>query len=242
MTTSARHIYDQPALAPLLTIYRTVAVNLLTRGESAGGRVSLPTTEALSYYIAERAGEVQVAIDFLAFAGDRMKETLSGTGEFRERDYQYHYENVLFRAVGTVDRLFLLAGTSAFMSRKELSSTRANENVKRCLKKNYLTGALAVLEEAESLVKPLKKGRNKVAHVAGYTDTLLIAASIDRTPEVDAIYRRELENYHRQGIETVTTLHAELAKLAEKLVVELALVFEFIVEEHNTPSRKRKKS
>ncbi|EYS84983.1 hypothetical protein CF68_13860 [Cupriavidus sp. SK-4] len=233
MTDQHIHIYDHPSLAELMRIYREIALVQLESLTSGGPDVSLPSSALATVSIIERTGEIQTSLDYLSLAGEFLRGTLAEDGSFHERDYQYHYENILFRAVGAVDRMFLLAGSAAFMETKQLERSGANLRVNSALPGVGLTDALEVLKAAEERVASLRTSRNNVAHNSGYSDVMLQAAGIQRSPGLGDVFRQNLDKYHRDGLDTAKSLHTDLYELSERLLIALQPAFDFIVETHS---------
>ncbi len=196
-----------------------------------GTQFRVTEKEAYAASVAERVGELDNSVKSLRIALGFILD-LKNTDEGATDLYRYHYENLLLRLTGIVDRAHRLVGTSLRLNPSKLEKIGANEFVTETIASDYpdLFDCLKTLTVAANKYKKL---RNDVAHSKAFSTRELglfsaitsLNLEVGNTTQVKEL----MDSYFSEGGTELALVVAEMVRGIEALLGALAPIHDHLL-------------
>ena len=225
---------EHPALtrfAPHLQSYARKGLQELKNG---GKQFKATAIETYAASVFERVGEIDNSVKSLRLALGFILELRSSHQEASDI-YRYHYENLLLRVTGIVDRAYLLVGTSLSLSHSRLERNGAIKFVNASVSSRH-PELLEPLQELVALAATRRTARNEVAHSKAFStrELGLLSAVSSLRIEVDNKdeFNELMDAYFSQSSEDLALLVANMVTGIEVLLHALKPIYEHLYTEN----------
>jgi len=222
--------FDNKGLKPLKSFYLSYLKKGLAAYSSESRQFDGTIKEKYAHDICARIHEIDNAFESLSLSVEYLRKTNFTNSEYSfSTHHSFHFENFLLRLTSVVDRCYKVAGTSILLKRKAIESNDGNRYVLRELKL-YSVGAVQAIENINSVVKPLRKSRNQIAHQAGYSNKNLnslnmmfnieepeLLQEIENIMSIDDLRSLVIQDTLNLLEPIVEKLHCEVSQLVESL-------------------------
>ncbi|KZN45842.1 Cthe_2314 family HEPN domain-containing protein [Pseudoalteromonas luteoviolacea] len=215
---------------PLVANVLQKGLQALSDGQST---YSADPIEQYAYSVFSRVSEIDNAFKGIEITIEYLKKGCYSESDFSFAEHHaFHVENYLLRLTSVVDRAYLLAGSSLFMSDEKIEAWDGKKLITSKLKLES-ADSLKVLNKMNRQIDALKKTRNKVAHQAGYSNKNLCAVEFIENSESPEIYEEltrhlSLQELKEIIISDVLPNFESVAKLLHELVEELIGCLSFV--------------